>query len=58
MSILDPKADVAAITPELDKSVQVIANAISGALAPFVPLVQTLFDGYTINISIDVKKKK
>ena len=58
MSILNPQDDVKALSPELDKSVATLANAISGALAPFLPLVQTLFDGYTINISIDVKKKK
>lgn len=42
MSIFDPKADTAAIAPEIDKSVASLENALS-----------TLFDGYQIVVQSD-----
>jgi hypothetical protein len=53
MSILDPKQDVAALAPEIDKSVATLAAAISTAL-------KEALDGYTVTISpitITVTKK-
>lgn len=44
MSVLDPKEDVAALTPLVEKTVESITAAITAALA-------TALDGYTVSIS-------
>ena len=44
LDILDPKKDIAAATPEIDKSVASIITAL-----------EHLFDGYTITIKVEKK---
>jgi len=57
MSILNPTDDVKALTPELDKITAVLAQAIGNVLTPILPVIQHIFDGYSVTIKIDVSKK-
>ena len=57
MSILDPKADAAAIEPLVDKETDKIVVLIQSAVRQVLAELPTILDGYVITISVNKKAK-